>query len=540
MMRPLTLLVLLLAALYATGHWWRLGQPVAVADAPSKRIACVSYAPFRLPGETPFDKDAFVSPARIEQDLRALSQAFDCVRTYSVSQGLAAVPAIAEKLGVKVLLGIWIGRDRVENERELATAIEVAKAHRGAIRAVIVGNEVLLRKELPAQALAHHIHRVKNATGLPVTYADVWEFWLQHKEIAPAVDFVTAHILPYWEDEPVAIEHSVPHVADVYAKVRAAFPGKTILIGETGWPSAGRQRRGAVPGLVNEARFIREFLGWAAQAQVPYNVIEAFDQPWKRRLEGTVGGYWGLFGSNLEPKFALQGPVVEDRAWVAGIAGGGLVAFAFVLLPLLTGRRPGMRGAALLGLAGYGTGAALTAQVKEMFLANRDALEWAVTGAYTGLAFVTAFMLALTLAPWIDGKRPTVWPMSLAERRNSSWSPDSRWLGWARFAWLFGAAVVALLLVFDARYRDFPLALFAPAGVGFALLSLIGDKAGIARRAGLEERVLAAVIAVCAPVILVLERPSNTDAVLWVGLSLLLAAAVFLPGRRARQHQQPH
>lgn len=539
-MRPLTLLVLLLAALFATWHWWRLGQPVQVADAPSKRIACVSYAPFRLPGETPFDKDAFVSPARIEQDLRALAQEFDCVRTYSVGQGLAAVPAIAEKLGMKVLLGIWIGRDRVENERELAAAIEVAKAHRGAIRAVIVGNEVLLRKELPAEALAAHIHRVRAATRLPVTYADVWEFWLQHPEIAPAVDFVTAHILPYWEDEPVAVAHAVAHVRDVYALVRQAFPGKTILIGETGWPSAGRQRRGAEPGLVNEARFIRGFLNWVAEAKVPYNVIEAFDQPWKRRLEGTVGGYWGLFGSDLEPKFPLQGPVTEDPAWVAGIAGGALVGFAFVFLPLLTGRRPGWRGAALLVLAGYGTGAALAAQVKGMFLANRDVLEWAVTGAYTGLAFVTAFMLALTIAPWIDGKAAPVWPMSLAERRNSALSPDSRWLGWARFFSLFGTATVSVLLVFDARYRDFPLALFAPAGVGFALLSLIGDTARIARPAGVEEQLLARVIAACAPIILVLERPSNTDAALWAGLSLLLAGAALLPGRRARQHQQAH
>src|SRR5438876_920503 len=25
--------------------------------------------------------------------------------------------------------------------------------------------------------------------------------------------------------------------------------------------------------------------------------IEAYDQPWKRQLEGTVGGYWGLLDS---------------------------------------------------------------------------------------------------------------------------------------------------------------------------------------------------------------------------------------------------
>ncbi|MFZ5625603.1 MAG: glycoside hydrolase family 17, partial [Gemmatimonadota bacterium] len=451
-MRPLTLVVLFLAALFSTWHWWQLGQPVNVADAPSKRIACVSYAPFRLAGETPFDQDAFVPPRRIEQDLRALSKEFDCVRTYSVSQGLAAVPAVAEKLGMKVLLGIWIGRDRIENERELAAAIEVAKRHRDTVRAVIVGNEVLLRKELPAETLANHIRRVNGATGLPVTYADVWEFWLEHRELAPAVDFVTAHILPYWEDEPVAVEQAIAHVRDVYGLVRAAFPGKEILIGETGWPSAGRQRRGAVPSLANEARFIREFLGWAGEAKVRYNVIEAFDQPWKRRLEGTVGGYWGLFGSNLEPKFPLQGPVTEDPAWIAGIAGGGLVGFAFLLLPALTGRRPGWRGAVLLLLAGNATGGALVAQVKRMFLANRDVLEWAVTGSYTALAFVTAFMLALTIAPWIDGKAPPAWPMSLAERSNPA-SADSRWLGWARFAWLFGAAMAAVLLVFDARYR---------------------------------------------------------------------------------------
>jgi glucan 1,3-beta-glucosidase len=535
-MRPLTLTVLLIAALFSTWHWWRLGQPVDVVDAPTKRIACVSYAPFRLDGETPFEKGAFVPPARIEQDLRALSKEFDCVRTYSVGQGLAAVPAVAEKLGMKVLLGIWLGRDRAENERELKLGIEVAKQHRGTVRAAIVGNEVLLRKELPVETLAGYIRRVKAATGLTVTYADVWEFWLANPQIAPAVDFVTAHILPYWEDEPVAVENAVPHVRDVYAKVRAAFPGKDVLIGETGWPSAGRSRRGAVPSLVNEARFIRGFLGWVADAKVPYNVIEAFDQPWKRRLEGTVGGYWGLFGSNLEPKFALEGPVVEDRAWIAGIAGGALVAFAFLLLPALTGRPPGWRGAALLLLAGYATGGALAAQVKGMLLANRDALEWAVTGGYTALAFVTAFMLALTLAPWLDGKGPPAWPMSLAERRNPA-SVDSRWLGWSRFVWLFGAATVMLLLTFDARYRDFPLALFGPAGVGFALLSLIGVGAGIARRAGLEERVLATVVAVCAPAVLVLERPSNVDAVLWVALSLLLAAAVFLPGGRAGQNQ---
>ena len=74
-----------------------------------------------------------------------------------------------------------------------------------------------------------------------------------------------------------------------------AFPGKEILIGETGWPSAGRMREGALPSRTNQARIVSEILDLAKQEGFRVNLIEAYDQPWKRQLEGTVGGYWGLF-----------------------------------------------------------------------------------------------------------------------------------------------------------------------------------------------------------------------------------------------------
>src|SRR3546814_15921153 len=75
----LALLALALAGAY---WWWAIGRPVALPDAPSARIACVSYAPFRKAGETPLDASASISPERIDEDLRALSRRFDCVRTY--------------------------------------------------------------------------------------------------------------------------------------------------------------------------------------------------------------------------------------------------------------------------------------------------------------------------------------------------------------------------------------------------------------------------------------------------------------------------
>ncbi|MGE1161652.1 hypothetical protein ACQJ0H_23070, partial [Pantoea agglomerans] len=82
---------------------------------------------------------------------------------------------------------------------------------------------------------------------------DVWEFWLQHPQIAPAVDFLTIHLLPYWEDDPRSIDQALAHVAEVRQVFGARFAPKQIMIGETGWPSEGRQRETALPSRVNEA-----------------------------------------------------------------------------------------------------------------------------------------------------------------------------------------------------------------------------------------------------------------------------------------------
>ena len=365
----LVLLFLGFFALVANGYWWRLGQPVTLPDSLVKRIACVSYAPYRKSDQSPFDPHLVVSAAQIDVDLRVLSQRFDCVRTYSVSAGLDQVPSIARRYGMKVLLGIWLDRNPIDNEREVTRGIELARINRDIVPAVVVGNEVLLRGELPEPTLVDYISRVRAATDLPVTYADVWEFWLRYPKVAPAVSFVTIHILPYWEDDPVPIQDAVAHVREIRQKMQAAFPHRKILIGETGWPSEGRQRRGAVPSRVNQARFMREFLNWADASNISYNVIEAFDQPWKRGLEGTVGGYWGLYDDHLQAKFPLQGSLTEDPHWMRGVIAGVVVAFLFLGLGYLY-PRPRPLTWALLALGGDGAGAVWFAQWRYMGFAT--------------------------------------------------------------------------------------------------------------------------------------------------------------------------
>lgn len=535
-MRSAGLLAVALLGAAAVAAWWAArAAPVEMVDAPADRVPCVSYAPFRLPGESPFVRGFRASPARIDQDLALLAARTACIRTYSVDQGLDEVPRLARKHGLRVLLGVWIGRDAAENEAELARALAVLRRDADVIDAVIVGNEVLLRREQPPQRLRGYIERVRAATPLPVTYADVWEFWLRNPALAEAVSFVTVHMLPYWEDEPQPVERAVDHVLRMHARVQAAFPGKPIMIGEVGWPSAGRRREAAVPSLVNQARFVREFAAAAARAGLRYNVIEAFDQPWKRRLEGTVGGHWGLDDSAGQAKFPLQGPVIEAPDWRRGAAAGAVGAAAFLLAGLARAPRPGGAAFSFLALAGAAAGALLARQAEVVAAAARDAFEWSVGAGFTLFAALATLLCALALARSMSGG-PALRPATVAEivRWFRTDRPPraalERWFGVARFVVLLGAAVVSVLLAFDPRYRDFPLAGFAAPSIGFALLAWAAGPTP----AAVEERTLGWVLAAAAPVIVWRETLANADALAWIALAGLLAASVLV----ARQDEQ--
>ena len=269
------------------------------------------------------------------------------IRTYASLGGLQNVPAIARKYGLNVIQGAWIGGTTMakENQAEIDQLIKAANEYPDVIKRVIVGNEVLLRGELKPEQLLQYIRQVKKAVKQPVSYADVWSFYMRYPEIAREVDFFTVHILPYWEDEPLKIEDTAAHIEKIYRKIREAYPGKPILIGESGWPSAGRERGWAVPGVVNEAKFIRSLVQLANKNGFDYNIVEAFNQPWKSQLEGVVGANWGLYSADREPVFPLTGNVTENPLWPKRLLYAGLITLlaaglqAKAILPLAPLRR---------------------------------------------------------------------------------------------------------------------------------------------------------------------------------------------------------
>jgi Glycosyl hydrolases family 17 len=442
---------------------------------------------------------------------------------------LAALPAIARRLGMKVLLGAWLGRDSKRNDIELAAAIALAREYRDVVTALIVGNEVLLRRELPVEAIARYLDKARAAVDVPVTYADVWEFWLQHPGLAAKVSFATIHILPYWEDDPVAIDQAVAHVLNIVGHVQKQMPGVTLMIGETGWPSAGRTRREAVPSLINQARFVREFANAAPGLGVPYNFIEGFDQPWKRRLEGAMGGYWGLLDSDGVQKFPLRGPVVADSHWRDGWRNAGWAGLIAAMLTIASFviRRPARISATqrlgqllALGSAAVVAGAVLTAQWRYMLQWNRDWLEWTVTCAFCALGTVL-FALAVAVAMKLRSAAPPRDTTESVPIIAVSAFGLAALLDALRLAMLFGAAVFMTLLVFDSRYRGFPWPIYALPLLGLALLALQRTNTD---RIGPGPRVLAWIISLSAVPVLIQEHGQNREALIFVAMMVLLAA----------------
>jgi exo-beta-1,3-glucanase (GH17 family) len=500
----------LIALIAMCGYWYGLGRPVVLPDAatPTHKLQCASYTPFDK-DQSPFDQPFTLRPARMDADLALLATRFECIRTYSMT-GLEAIPEIARRHGLKVMLGAWVNANPVDTAKEIAALIKAANEAPDVVTSVIVGNETLLRKEVTGAQLARLIGQVKAQVKQPVTYADVWEYWLQYPEVAPAVDFLTIHLLPYWEDDPTGIDDALAHVAQIRQVFGHTFAPKDIVIGETGWPSEGRQRETALPSRVNEAKFIRSFVAMAEQNGWHYNLIEAFDQPWKRQAEGAVGGYWGLFDADRQEKGVLAGPVSNLPYWPHWLAISGAIS---LLALAIAGRTAQARQALVLPLMAA-FGACCIATWGELAR---------VTSRFVGEYIWAAALVALNLVVLAHAA------LSLSERagwRGRAFNALERRAGWWLSAAAFAAAVMMLAMVFDPRYRSFATpTLWLP-----ALFYLVRPVSAPRR----EIALLASIVGVGIVPQLFREGLSNPQAWAWAAASAVMTLALWRSLRLTR------
>ncbi len=319
-MRKSSILILVLVLLGNLSAWALLNRPKAALDWEGE-IRGYSFSPFGK-GEDPLEGRLPTLEA-VEADLALVAGTARRVRTYTSLGPVGEVPRLARPHNLRVTAGAWLSGHLETDGLEIAALVANANRYSNVER-LIVGNEALLRGDLTPDQLRDTLNRVRAAVRQPVGTAEPWHVWLKHPELAGAVDFIAIHVLPYWEGVPA--EEGPAWALECYRKVAEAFPGKPVLIGEVGWPSAGASVKRSRPSVVNQARFVREFLHLADEHRLDYFLMEAFDQPWKKALEGRVGAHWGMFDAERKNKFALTGPVVETTLWPWQFALAGLLA----------------------------------------------------------------------------------------------------------------------------------------------------------------------------------------------------------------------
>lgn len=255
------------------------------------------FSPY-LEGQAPGTQ---VGEAQIRARLQLIRPHTAWVRSFSCTDGHEHTPRIAHALGMKTLVGAWLGTDAAINEREIAGVIAVARAGHADI--VAVGNEVLLREDMSEDTLIGYIQRVKDALpGVTVGYVDAYYLFEKHPRVSAVCDVLLTNCYPFWEGCPR--EQALAYMQSMVKRTQAVAGGKRVIVSETGWPDQGSAFHGAVPSVAGAMQYFVDTMRWAQQDNIEIFYFAAFDEAWKVGAEGDVGAYWGLWDKDGAPKFA--------------------------------------------------------------------------------------------------------------------------------------------------------------------------------------------------------------------------------------------
>lgn len=251
------------------------------------------YEDGQKPGDT-------ITAPQIRRRMQILKPYCQWVRSFSCIEGNELIPQIAKELGMKTLVGAWLGTDEDKNRQEIENLIQLAKD--GFVDIAAVGNEVLYRKDLTEEELLDRIRQVKKAIpNVPVGYVDAYYEFSKRPAIAEACDVILCNCYPFWEGTD--FRYSLLHMQQMYNQARQAGKGKPVIITETGWPSQGESLGNAVPSMWSAMKYFIQTQLWAMDDNVEVFYFSSFDEPWKVGAEGEVGAYWGIWDKHEKLKF---------------------------------------------------------------------------------------------------------------------------------------------------------------------------------------------------------------------------------------------
>lgn len=306
------------------GLWAFLNRPVQIDDW-SGRVEGMAFSAFQRYQDP--TKDLFPSEAELASDIRLLAKHTKRLRTYSSVES-PQIPRLAKFYDMEVLSGAWLDRRMRNNEAELEALVALSRKHSNITRAM-VGNESILRGDLSIDQLIGYLDRARAQLKIPVSTAEPFFVWERNPKLVQHVDFISVHLLPYWEHIPR--KDAINFTLGQFKRLKELYPDKPVIIGEIGWPSNGDRKTYAKPSIENEAQFLREWFNVAERERIDYYVMEAIDQPWKEAHGGgRAEAYWGMFNAAREAKFSMTGKVVSDPTWPIKALAASLLA----LLPM--------------------------------------------------------------------------------------------------------------------------------------------------------------------------------------------------------------
>jgi glucan 1,3-beta-glucosidase len=518
---PALLLLAVAACIFLV--WYALGLPVELprsALATGERLDCVSYAPIP-PGTA---ESSAISPQQIEADVAHIAKHARCIHIDSGRAGLDFVPEAAARHGLTVLLAIPLGADAERNNIEIDRALELVYARRDAIGAIVVGSEVLTRGDMTARELRAILLRVRAAADALVTYADRPSAWLNAEALVPHVDFITLQLDFYAAENPPAANDAVTQAMAVKNRVAGELPSKTLMIGNAGWPSAGRMREGAYPSRANQARLVREMHTAANAGGFRVNFIEAFDENWRGQPAGTAAAHMGLFSREPDAApFGRDGTISNHPLWRVQASIGVLLALVVFAAAFLAGRSAGPAGAAdapwppIAGIALAG-GLFVGWAVADVPTQSYSLADWLHGICLIALAFAVPPVTAAALVRRVPLQSFSAIADPLRRRQFSGLSQA---LALLFMLTVLLAVQLAFTLVFDPEGRDFAFAeLTGPAA---ALLIATYFTPRGARSESHAEAAAALLLAASAIFIVFSESFLNWQAV-WFAAALLTLA----------------
>jgi glycoside/pentoside/hexuronide:cation symporter, GPH family len=247
-----------------------------------------------------------LSEAQVRRRIDLVAPHIRWVRSFSCTEGHELIPRIAAEKGLKTMVGAWISADRARNEREIQGLIALAQA--GHVGVAVVGNEVLLRGDLPEAELLGYVARVKAALpeGVPVGCVDAYFQFLERPALTAACDVLLPNCYPFWEGAHIDV--AAQYLRRMHGLVKAAGGDKPVIVTETGWPGHGQAVGAAVPSADNAMRYFIDVQQWGRSEGVKVFYFASFDEPWKLGSEGEVGTQWGLWDKDERPKYGAGRP----------------------------------------------------------------------------------------------------------------------------------------------------------------------------------------------------------------------------------------